>query len=178
MTASGEAGRIGTPVHDGRVLAEWIDINAHMNVAYYVLAFDLAVDRLWERFGITGDHVRTQSSSTFAVECHITWQRELQADAPFVVTSEVLAYDSKRIHQFMRMYHTDDGYLAATAEWMNLHVDLETRRVAPWPHTVHARIADFSRDQSGGPMPDEAGQRMCVKHPDYAIAGYPKQNGE
>ena len=74
--------------------------------------------------------------STFAVECHVTWQRELQADAPFVITSEVLAYDSKRIHQFMRMYHDEAGYLAATAEWMNLHVNLETRRVAPWPEAV------------------------------------------
>ena len=178
MTMGREAGRAGTDVYDGRVLPEWIDINAHMNVAYYVLAFDLAVDRLWGRFGITGEHVRAQSSSTFAVECHITWQRELQADAPFVITSEVLAYDCKRIHQFMRMYHVEAGYLAATAEWMNLHVNLETRRVAPWPEAVHGRIADFSRAQAGGSMPAEAGQRMRVRRPDYAIGDYPKQDGE
>ena len=64
MTTGSEAGRTGTAVYGGRVLPEWIDINAHMNVAYYVLAFDLAVDRLWERFGMTGEHVRANSSST------------------------------------------------------------------------------------------------------------------
>ena len=36
----------------GRVRKEWIDYNGHMNVAYYVLAFDLALDVLYERMGI------------------------------------------------------------------------------------------------------------------------------
>ena len=29
-------------IHQARVLPEWIDYNGHMNVAYYVLAFDHA----------------------------------------------------------------------------------------------------------------------------------------
>ena len=44
--------RAGTDVCDGRVLEEWIDVNQHMNVAYYVLAFDWGVDELWRSFGI------------------------------------------------------------------------------------------------------------------------------
>ena len=31
----------GVSIASGKVLPEWIDINGHMNVAYYVLAFDL-----------------------------------------------------------------------------------------------------------------------------------------
>jgi hypothetical protein len=42
---------------------------------------------------------------------------------------------------FQRMYHAKYGYLAATAEWMSLHVDMKTRRVAPWPD----KILDNSR---------------------------------
>ena len=44
---------IGVEVSSGRVLPAWIDVNNHMNVAYYVLAFDQGVDALWDRFGIT-----------------------------------------------------------------------------------------------------------------------------
>ena len=44
---------IGTRVGEGIVLSDWIDINQHMNVAYYVLAFDLAIDDLWATFGIS-----------------------------------------------------------------------------------------------------------------------------
>jgi len=57
----------GVEVMRGQVLPEWIDINDHMNVAYYLLAFDRAVDVLWSQFGLDEDYVRTHSSSTIAV---------------------------------------------------------------------------------------------------------------
>ena len=68
---------LGIEVARGHVLPEWIDINDHMNVAYYLLAFDHAVDDLWHTFGLTEEYIRTHSSSTIAVESHVTWQREV-----------------------------------------------------------------------------------------------------
>lgn len=162
---------LGVEVVRGAVLPEWIDVNDHMNVAYYVLAFDQAVDSLWEQFGITEDHINVSSSSTFAVECHITWQRELALDAPFVITSQLLAYDNKRIHQFMRMYHAEQHYLAATAEWLNLHVDLNIRKVSPWPDAIRDKIAEFSGRQGDWGWPLEAGKKMSVPQPIYVAPG-------
>ena len=149
----------------GQVLREWIDVNDHMNVAYYLLAFDQAVDALWATFGLTEDYVRTHSSSTIAVESHVTWQREIVENAPYVVTAQILAYDEKRIHQFQRMYHADEGFLAATCEWMNLHFDPRVRRVAPWPVEIRARIAEFADNQGQQSWPEEAGRRMRVRQP-------------
>ncbi len=156
---------LGTEVARGQVLPEWIDINNHMNVAYYVLAFDQGVDFLWSQFGLTDEYIRTHSSSTFAVESHITWQRELSEADPYVVTSQVLAFDEKRIHQFLRMYHADEQYLVATAEWMNLHVDLEVRRVAPWPDVILELITKYVAKQGEQPWPDEAGRKMNIEKP-------------
>jgi len=34
------------------ILREWTDQNGHMNVAYYVLAFDRATDALYDQLGI------------------------------------------------------------------------------------------------------------------------------
>ena len=160
---------LGIEVARGRVLPEWIDINDHMNVAYYLLAFDHAVDELWQTFGLTEEYIRTHDSSTIAVESHVTWQREVVENAPYVITSQVLAYDDKRIHQFQRMYHADDGFLAATCEWMNLHFDTGIRRVAPWPDEIRARIAEFAENQGTLPWPAEAGRRMRVKEPLYSV---------
>ena len=159
----------GCEVTRGNVKSEWIDINDHMNVAYYILAFDQAVDALWEKFGITYDFINTTSSSTFAVESHITWQKELSVDEPYVITAQMLAYDEKRIHQFMRLYHRDHGYLSATAEWMNLHVNLETRRVAPWPEAILAQIAAFANEQTDSEWPVEAGNTMRVRKPLFSV---------
>lgn len=159
----------GIEVMRGQVLPEWIDVNDHMNVAYYLLAFDKAVDSLWQEFGLTEDYIRTHSSSTIAVESHVTWQREIVEDDPFVVTSQVLAYDEKRIHQFQRMYHAEEGFLAATCEWMNLHFDTGIRRVVPWPDEIRARIADFADNQGQQPWPTGAGQRMRIKQPIFSL---------
>ncbi len=152
----------------GSVLPEWIDVNNHMNVAYYVLAFDQAVDALWENFGITRDYINVSNSSTFAVESHITWQRELNVDEPYIITAQLLAYDDKRIHQFLRMYHAEQHFLAATAEWLNLHVDLDVRRVAKWPDAIRTQIATFADGQNNWGWPAEAGRRMGVPKPLYS----------
>jgi len=159
----------GVEVVRGHVLPEWIDFNDHMNVAYYLLAFDQAVDVLWASFGLTEEYISTHDSSTIAVESHVTWQREILEGEPYVITAQVLAYDEKRIHQFQRMYHAEKGFLAATCEWMNLHFNKGVRRVAPWPEEIRARIADFADNQGEHPWPREAGQRMRVKQALFSV---------
>lgn len=159
----------GAHVADGWVLPEWIDVNGHMNVAYYIMAFDLGVDALWDRFGITSEYIEKAHGSTFAVETHVTYRQELIEGDPYVVTSQVLAYDDKRIHQFQRLYHAEKNYLAATGEWMNIHVDLKARRVSPWPESILAKIAEFSAAQGGEDYPALAGKRMEIRSPIYAL---------
>ena len=164
------ASQPGIEVSRGVVLPEWIDINQHMNVAYYVLALDRGVDDLWADLGITDEYIRSGQGSTFAVECHVTWQRELKVGAAYQVRSQILAFDEKRIHQFQWLY-AEEGFLAATAEWMNLHVDLETRRVSPWPSHILENIRRFAGRQDGFSMPAEAGQKMRVPRPLYSMYG-------
>ena len=168
---SGRDDILGVEVGRGRVLPEWIDLNNHMNVAYYVLAFDYAVDELWDRFGITDDHIKEMNSSTFAVESHVIYRREMTLDEPYFVTAQILAFDEKRIHQFQRMYHAEEQYLAATAEWMNLHVDLTTRRVAPWPAEILADIRKVAEAQGEWEWPKDAGRQINIQTPLFSMAG-------
>jgi acyl-CoA thioester hydrolase len=159
----------GARVAEGVVKPEWIDANDHVNVAYYVLAFDLGVDALWHDLGITMEYIEQSYGSTFAVESHITYQRELVLDDPYFITAQILAYDDKRIHQFQRLYHAEKNFLAATGEWMNLHVDLKERRVTPWPEPILGKLAEFCREQTDQLYPEEAGQQMRVGKPLYSM---------
>ena len=160
----------GIEVYRGTVLPDWIDVNGHMNVAHYMAAFDLAVESLWEQFGITENQTIIGNSSTFAVESHITWQRELLLDEPYFITAHLLAYDNKRIHQFMRMYHAEKYFLASTAEWLNLHVDIDVRKVSPWPDAMRSRIAAFAERQGNWKWPAEVGKQMHIQNPVYSAA--------
>lgn len=161
----------GFAIHEGVVQPEWIDINGHMNVAYYVLAFDKAVDDLLARAGVTDDYIRDAGGTTFAVESHVTYRQELTEGQAYRIESRVLAYDDKRVHQFQRMLHAQEGWVAATAEWMNLHVDLGTRRVSPWPEATLSALAELTAAQPRAAFPEEAGRQMRIKQPRYRIDG-------
>ena len=119
------------------VLPEWIDYNGHMNVAYYLLAFDRATDVLYQRLGLGVEYMKRTNHSTFTLECHIIYLRELTQGDPMRFAIQMLDFDRKRLHFFSRMTHGDEGYAAATMEWLSIHVDLETRRSTEMsPHLV------------------------------------------
>jgi len=144
----------------GRVLPEWIDYNGHMNVAYYVLAFDQASDRLFDHFDLGERYRRTTGHSLFVLEAHVTYERELRLDDPVAVTSQLIGADAKRVHFFHRMMHGESGYLAATIELMALHVDLRGPRAAPLPPAAAEAIQRVLEEHRQLPPPPELGRRI------------------
>jgi acyl-CoA thioester hydrolase len=172
VTDTGMTTEHGLLVAEGTVEPEWTDLNGHMNVAYYLLAFDKGVDALWTRAGITDEYIAERKRSTFAVEAHVTYQRELHEGDRYRVTSQILAIDDKRLHQFQRLYHAKEGFLAATGEWLNLHVNLETRRVCPWPDDILRGFTDIAESQSDKVISQEVGKRMNIPRPLFSLGGY------
>lgn len=59
-------------LRQGVVRPEWLDDNGHMNVAYYVLAFDHACDDFLDTIGMTDAYRARSGGTTFAAELHIT----------------------------------------------------------------------------------------------------------
>jgi acyl-CoA thioester hydrolase len=115
------------------ILPKWTDYNRHMNVAYYTLVFDHAVDAFFSYVGLGRDYREATTGSTFAVEHHITYNKEVVEGDEVRCETRLVGFDEKRLHHYHEMYHVADGYLAATCEFLSLHVDLSTRRVAPMP---------------------------------------------
>lgn len=148
----------------GAVLPAWIDYNGHMNVAYYLLAFDQATDLFFDHLGLDAAHREATGGTTFAGDIHLTYQRELREGDPLRVTAQLLGYDDKRLRFFQRMHHAEEGFLAATMECLTLYVDLARRRVAPFPTEVQARLAAVQAAHRGLPLPPEAG-RVIAKPP-------------
>ena len=63
----------------------------------------------------------------------------------------------------------EQGFLSATAEWMNLHVDITTRRVTPWPAPILDGIRRAAAAQGETAMPADAGRRMHIEKPLYRL---------
>ena len=48
-------------LHREYVNGEWIDYNGHMNLAYYVLAFDHATDAFFDHLGLGVDYLKSNN---------------------------------------------------------------------------------------------------------------------
>ena len=123
------------------VRPEWIDHNRHLNVGYYLVVFDFATDEFFRWVGLDEAHRRERQVTTFCLEAHVTYHREVREGDPLRFTTQLLAHDAKRLHYIHTMYHATEGYLAATNELMSLHVAVDTRRSAAMAPDVLARLA-------------------------------------
>jgi acyl-CoA thioester hydrolase len=132
-------------------------------VAYYLLAFDQALDRLYDHIGIGTDYRKQTDCSTMTLESHLNYLREVTFGDPLRFTFQLLDYDAKRQHFFSAMYQTREGYLAATHEWLTIHVDLATRRSAAMPHDKTAIMADMMAAHRTLPRPELAGRAMGIR---------------
>jgi acyl-CoA thioester hydrolase len=132
-----------------------------MNVAYYLLAFDHATDAVLDRFGIGKAYVAAENRSVFVVDAHLTYAREVTEGTPLRFESLLLGVDAKRLHLFHEMRHAEEGWLAATAEFMLLHVDLGTRKTGPFPPAVAAALAEQAAAHAGLPRPPQAGRSVA-----------------
>lgn len=149
-------------LHRGTIRPEWIDYNGHMNVAYYVLVFDQGTDALLDYLGMDTAY-RTQTGySTYVLEAHITYERELKEGDAYRVTTQLLDFDAKRLHYFERLYHETDDTLAATTEIMLMHMDMATVRSAPMPDSVYEKVAALMQSQGRLPRPPQAGRIIGI----------------
>jgi len=145
-----------------RVEPQWIDYNGHLNMAYYNVLFDRAVDEVYELLGIGAEYLKNHRHSTFTAEVHIRYVRELQEGDPVRVTFQLLDFDSKRFHYFEQLFHATEGWVSATSENMTLHVDMTAKKVAPFPPLILRTFARMKAAHSQLPCPEAVGRRISM----------------
>jgi acyl-CoA thioester hydrolase len=145
-----------------RVRSEWIDMNGHMNVAYYVLAFDQATDAFNEHIGIGPSYTGSSGHSVFAVGMNVDYAREVFEDDPLRISTQLLDWDAKHLQLFHHMYHAERGFLAGTNEVLLVHVSLSARRSVPFPDAVQARLAEVAQAHARLGIPPAASRRLEI----------------
>ncbi len=148
--------------HEATVLPEWIDHNGHMNLAYYVVVFDLAGDALHDHLELDLPFRERTGYSTFAAEAHTKYEREVKLGDRLCVFSHLLGADAKRLYVFHEMFHADEGFRAATQEVMSLHVSLTTRRVTALPEDKLAALRAVVARRRDAALPPEVGRRIAM----------------
>jgi acyl-CoA thioester hydrolase len=140
----------------------WIDYNGHLNMAYYNVLFDRAVDEVYDILGIGPRYSKHSGHSTMTAEAHVRYLREIFVDTPVRVRFQLLDYDDKRMHYFEELIHADEGWLSATSENITLHVNMAAKKVAPWPADVMGVFARMKQAHDVLPVPNSAGRSIAI----------------
>jgi acyl-CoA thioester hydrolase len=141
---------------------QWIDYNGHLNMAYYNVMFDRAIDELWVQFGIGPTYMKERHGSTFTAECHVRYLREIHLGDPVQVSILLVGADEKRLHTFEELRHAGEGWLSATSENMTIHIDMKTRRTAPFPPDIRARIEAIANGHRAIARPEGIGRSIAM----------------
>ena len=146
--------------YEAVVLPEWIDSNGHLNLAYYVVIFDLATDAFYDALGIGNAYREETGNSCFTAETHTVYEREVHVGDKVLVRCWLLGADSKRLHYFHEMFHVESGDRAAVQELMALHIDMNVRRVATYPPDRQVMLAEAVAKYAPAELPKGAGRRI------------------
>lgn len=122
------------------VQPDWIDHNGHMNVAFYVLAFDIATDKVYETWGLGFDYPERENHSIFTIGMNVDYLSEVFEGDPLRITTQLVDMDHKRIHYLHTMYHGETGVLVAHNECLCMNVNLISRRSSPFPTSVADKL--------------------------------------
>lgn len=156
--AAAELPRDGVGVHTVTVGRDWLDYNEHMNVAFYLKAFDDASEAFIALAGMGAHYTQATKWSWVALESHLGFVREALLGDRLRITSRLLALDSSKLHLAQTMYRGDE--LLATHEQLGLHFDTVARRARPFAPEVHARLAALLEAQQRLPRPGWVGRRI------------------
>jgi len=145
---------------------EWLDYNNHMNVAYYVLIFDMAGVELVSEIGLSEAYTEETGISWMVLENHITYNAEVVLDQPVEVRMQLLDHDPKRMHLYFEMFgKNSDGteYLSSTLEQMAMCVDLNARKGCEFPAQIAANIQQLADQQAALETPANIGRQIGIR---------------
>lgn len=140
----------------------WIDYNGHLNMAYYNVMFDRAIDQLWLELGIGPGYMKERNGSTFTAECHVRYRREIHLGDPVQVSVLLIDADEKRLHTFEELRHATEGWVSATSENMTVHIDMAARKTAPFPQDIRARIKTVVEAHQAIVRPEGIGRKITM----------------
>ena len=163
---SGHDGPYDAPIviRGFEVQPDWIDYNGHMNVGYYGVVFDLALERLMvDHLGLGEPQVKALGQGPYVLQSSMSFLREVQEDEPLFFRFRMLDSDQKRGHYFAQMVSGIDDVVCATQEALFMNVSHTTGRSERYPDWAVARLAGMVADHAGLEPAPQVGQPIGIR---------------
>ena len=129
--------------HTAQIPVDYLDDMGHMNVMWYTHLFSVAMGGMLQMIGITPEHVEQQRGGSFALECHIRYLSEVRVGQEITVHTRMVSRTAKRYQVLHVMLNAQKQDVAATFEAVGAYIDMRTRRMAPFPLQIAARLDEL-----------------------------------
>ena len=145
------------------VRSEWIDYNGHMNVGFYLLAFEEAARSFFSWLDLSKDYRNRTGCGFFVSECHMTFEREVSEGQHLKFETQLLDKREKVVRVIHLMYSADTPYLAATNEVLYIHVNLDKRASVPIPKEKMFLLDELFMAHKHLPKPQQVGRSINIR---------------
>lgn len=144
---------------------DWIDYNGHLNDAGYAVLLAAANELLLADLGLSADYRRATGRALYTVASHIRYLAECTLGTALTARSLLVSADPKRLRVHTELVRAaspgrggPDSSVAATGEYLYLHVDEAAGGVTPMSDDRWAAVSALLTAQSGLPRPAHLGR--------------------
>jgi acyl-CoA thioester hydrolase len=122
------------------VPAAFEDINGHLNIRHYVGIASEGLDEALAEVGIAQNWPTIAGQGVFTAEHHMTYLSELRTGDRISTRVRLVGRSERAAHAVVYLVDETHQVLSYVMEEIFLHIDMASRKTAPWPDDVAAAI--------------------------------------
>ena len=140
------------------VPAAFEDINGHLNIRHYVGIASEGLDECLESVGIPQNWPTLSGQAVFTAEHHLTYLSELRTGDKISVRVRFVGRSERGAHVVAYLLDDTHSTVSYVMEEIFLHIDMASRRTAPWPADVAAALDEkIAADRASSWQPTLSG---------------------
>jgi acyl-CoA thioester hydrolase len=116
------------------------DINGHLNIRHYVGIASEGLDESLARVGIPQNWPTVSGQGVFTVEHHMTYLSELRTGDRISARVRLVGRSERAAHAVVYLVDDTHQRVSYAMEEIFVHIDMASRKTAPWPDDVAAAI--------------------------------------
>ncbi len=129
------------------------DMNGHLNVRHYLGIASEGLDESLVPLGIPQNWPISAGHACFSAEHHCTYLTELRTGDMMSARVRLLGRSERAAHALVYLLDETHTQVSYVMEEIFLHIDMSTRRTAPWPDDVAASLDQRIAEDAELPFP-------------------------
>ncbi len=139
------------------------DMNGHLNVRHYLGIASEGLDESLVDLGIPQNWPVSAGHACFSAEHHCTYLTELRTGDVMSARVILLGRSERAVHALVYLLDETHQQVSYVMEEIFLHIDMSTRKTAPWPDDVAAGLDRRIAEQAALPWHPEPNGCLALR---------------